>query len=258
MRASLNEMSNPARDKFDSLRRALRLGLASAAGLLQKALPARCALCNERSGTALLCDPCMNGLPPMPACCPACALPIRDDLMCSGCRQYPPPLQRVVAAHAYAFPVDRLIGALKYGGQLALAAPLGDTLAAAVQRHAATRPEILLPIPLAAARQRRRGFNQAIEIARVVSRQTGVPMGRGLVRCVDTAPQAGSTAAQRRHALRGAFGVTMPFRYRHVALVDDVMTTGSTLAEAAHCLIAAGVGRVDAYVVGRTLPPGAA
>ena len=234
----------------------MRLGLAVPAALLRMALPPHCALCADRTADGLLCAPCMNGLPAMPPCCPACALPGITGTACARCREDPPPFRRVFAAHAYGFPVDRLIGALKYGGQLALAAPLGDMLAAAVERHCRVRPELLLPVPLAAARQRSRGFNQAIEIARVVSRKLGVPMGRGLVRCVDTAPQAGRTAAQRRQALRGAFGVTMPFHHQRVALVDDVMTTGSTLAEAARCLLAAGVGSVDAFVVARALPPG--
>ena len=149
-----------------------------------------------------------------------------------------------LAACTYAFPLDRLVQALKYEHRLALAEPLGDALAAAVLRAPASyqRPDALIAVPLAAARQRERGFNQAIEIARVVARRTGFPLVTGLVRTGNAPAQATLPWTQRRRNVRGAFACATAFAGRHVALVDDVMTTGATLEAAAAALLQCGCG----------------
>ena len=178
--------------------------------------------------------------------------------MCGACLTRPPRFARTLAACSYAYPLDRLVQALKYGRQLALAQPLGDALAAAVLRAPGPqhRPQALAAVPLAAARQRERGFNQAIEIARVVARRVGLPLVHGLVRTAHGPAQATLPWARRRRSVRGAFACERSFPGLHVALVDDVMTTGATLEAAADALLRAGAARVDAWVVARTLPPG--
>ncbi len=202
----------------------------------------------------------MNALPPLPPACPVCARPSTGSTVCGACLKRPPRFAATLAACAYAFPLDALVRALKYEHRLALAEPLGDALAAAAMRAPPSleRPDALIAIPLAAARQRERGFNQSIEIARVVARRTGLPLASGLVRTGNGPAQASLPWAQRRRNVRGAFASRAAFAGRHLALVDDVMTTGATLEAAAAVLLQSGAARVDAWVVARTLPPGSA
>ncbi|HVE48726.1 MAG TPA: phosphoribosyltransferase family protein [Casimicrobiaceae bacterium] len=200
----------------------------------------------------------MNALPPLPVACPVCAMPQVTGNVCGSCLKRPPKFAHTIAAAAYAFPLDRLVQGLKYEHRLALAQPLADALAAAVLRAPSSyaRPEAIIALPLAPARQRTRGFNQAIEIARIVARRTCVPLLRGLARNSAALAQASLPWSQRRRNVRGVFSCTIPLEGRHVAIVDDVMTTGATLDSAAGALLNAGAARVDAWVVARTLPPG--
>jgi ComF family protein len=257
MARSLNELSNRPAGKFDNARAG---SLARAVALVGRALPQSCLLCRSRCGTAILCDPCMNTLPALAPSCPVCARPAPGALVCGQCLRKPPRIAATVAACSYAFPIDRLIQALKYAHELAVAQPLGDALAAAVLRAPSSyaRPQAIVPLPLSRARQRERGFNQAIEIARVVTRRTGVPMLHALVRETHGPAQATLPWSKRRGNVRGAFACSMPVADRHLAILDDVMTTGATLEAAATALKHAGAARVDAWIVARTPPPGAA
>jgi ComF family protein len=171
--------------------------------------------------------------------------------VCGECLHRPPPLDAACAAFVYGFPVDRLLPRLKFHGDLAAGRLLSAAMAAACAGM--PRPEALLPLPLARARLRRRGYDQALELARPLARAFGIPLLDGvLVRRRDTAPQSTLDAAARRRNLRGAFavpaGAGLP---AHLALVDDVMTTGATLHAAARALRRAGVARVDAWVCAR-------
>ncbi|MEO5766636.1 MAG: phosphoribosyltransferase family protein [Casimicrobiaceae bacterium] len=167
----------------------------------------------------------------------------------------PLPFSAAVAAWVYAFPADRLIHAFKYGGQLALAEPLADALCDAVARRAGSIPDALVALPLAPSRQRERGFNQAGEIARRVAVSIGRPLIAGLARTRDAPPQASLAWSQRARNVRGAFEASACLAGRRVAIVDDVMTTGATLAAAALAARRAGALDVEAWVVARTLPP---
>jgi ComF family protein len=177
------------------------------------------------------------------------------DAACGGCLRKPPRFAVTIAAHAYAFPLDRLIQALKYEHRLELALPLGDALADAVRRAPAlvAGVEAVVPLPLSRARQRERGFNQSIEIGRIVARRTGLPLARLLSRTAHAPPQASLPWRARAGNVRGAFACDQDLAGRHVAVLDDVMTTGATLDAAAAALMAAGAARVDAWVVARTL-----
>jgi ComF family protein len=171
--------------------------------------------------------------------------------VCGECLRRPPPLDAVCATFLYGFPVDRLLPRLKFHGDLAA----GRLLAAAMAATCVDmpRPDALLPLPLARARLRRRGYDQALELARPLARALDIPLlDRVLLRRRDTAPQSTLDAVARRRNLRGAFvvpaGAGLPAQ---VALVDDVMTTGATLHAAARALRRAGVARVDAWVCAR-------
>ena len=261
-------MSNRAGVKFDrdpSKRLPALIGRVphALAGTLRRLLPQACALCAAASGDALLCPACTTALPGVGPACPVCALPaIRSDPSpgaraspCGACLARPPPFSRSVAAWIYAFPVDRLVQALKYGGRLALAEPLGDALAAAVLATPRALPQVVVPLPLAPARQRERGFNQAHEIARRVAARIAVPLAAGLDRRGDAPPQASLPWSARARNVRAAFAGRPSLNGRRVALVDDVMTTGATLAAAARAARRAGAVDVEAWVVARTLPP---
>ena len=148
-------------------------------------LPQRCELCVARTDGALLCDACARSLPRIAAACPVCALPSAGSDVCGACLAHPPPYAATIAAFAYAFPVDRLLQRIKYGGRIALAEWAGAALAAAVRatlagRTGRDRPDRIVALPLAAARQRERGFNQAREIAVRVARGTGLPLAAPL------------------------------------------------------------------------------
>lgn len=221
--------------------------------------PPRCLLCREPgAGGRDLCPACAARLPWSRAACHRCALPLEAEIpagadapVCGECLRRPPPLDAVRATFLYGFPVDRLLPRLKFHGDLAA----GRLLAAAMAATCAQmpRPDALLPLPLARARLRRRGYDQARELARPLARALGLPLLDGvLLRRRDTAPQSTLDAAARRRNLRGAFvvpaGAGPP---AHVVLVDDVMTTGATLHAAARALRRAGVARVDAWVCAR-------
>jgi ComF family protein len=233
---------------------------AASAGLaaLRHALPQACALCRADSGDALLCTACRAGLPHVVAACPRCALPSSGGLVCGACLATPPPYAAAFAAWAYAFPADRLLQTFKYRGELALAEPLAQALCSALAAREAAPPDRIVPIPLSPQRQRLRGFNHAREIARRVGRECGVPLADGLRRTRDTPPQAALRFADRAANVRGAFEANGNFAGLSVAIVDDVMTTGATLAAAANALLDAGAHRVEAWAVARTLPPGPA
>jgi ComF family protein len=163
-----------------------------------------------------------------------------------------PAFDATVAVWSYQWPIDRLIPAWKYRNELTLTRPLADGLA-----HCATLladlPDCLLPVPLHPARQRERGFNQSLELANNLARALGVRIEAGLVaRIKQTPPQASLPWDERKRAIRNAFSVRGEVGGRHIALVDDVMTTGASLHELAKVLKAAGARRVDCWVLART------
>ena len=250
-------MSNTNAESFDC---AAGRGVSRAAAIARLVLPQRCELCVARTDGALLCAACADTLPRIAAACPVCAVPSAGSAVCGRCLADPPPYAATIAALAYAFPADRLLQRIKYGGRIALAEWAGATLAAAVRvtlagRTGTNRPDRIVALPLAASRQRERGFNQAREIAVHVACGIGLPLAAPLARISAGPPQTALPWAERRRNVRGAFAVHSAVRGARIALVDDVMTTGATLAEAARMLRSAGAARVECWVVARTLPP---
>ena len=223
-------------------------------GAFRAALPQSCALCAAPSGSALVCAACARSLPPLPPACPGCALPSAARERCGRCVAQPPVFDRSWAPFVYAFPVDRLIQQYKYHGALAYADWFAETMLAAAP--AMPRAGVIAAIPLARSRQRERGFNQALEIARHLSRRTGIPLAPNLAtRVRDTPPQASLPWAERARNIDGAFACASDVSGQHVLVVDDVMTTGASLQEFARTLKAAGAASVENWVVARTLPP---
>jgi ComF family protein len=205
-----------------------------------------------------ICGHCLDILPFNRHACRRCALPLPGEApphsLCGECQRKPPPFDSAVAALRYEAPVDDLVGGFKYHGRLALGRTLGDILADCVSgaRSGAEPPDLLVPIPAGRDRLRERGFNQAAELARHLSARLGIPWSsRLLVRCGAALPQRGLGRDQRRRNLRGnlALAGEPPGR---VALVDDVITTGATAAEASRVLRRGGTGLVEVWAVART------
>ena len=209
-----------------------------------------CFVCRGAART-VLCDPCRDTLPVLAGTlCPRCALPTPSGAVCGRCLAEPPAFDATTAALAYDFPADALVHALKFRGELALAPLFGALLR---PRIAAFGVDRVIPVPLSAERLRRRGYNQAAEIARhLAADKLDVDL---CARPRDAAPQVELPLDERRRNVRGAFQCRRPLDGAAVAVVDDVMTSGATLDELARTLKRAGAARVVNWVVARTLPP---
>ncbi len=205
-----------------------------------------------------MCAACDAALPVLPAACPVCALPSPIGSPCGACLSHPPPFAATSAALLYLPPVDLLIHAFKFRGRLSLAPYLAERLAEALSRARAPRPDLVIPLPLSLARQRERGYNQAQELARRLARTFELPLDAHSAKRTGAAPaQADLPWKERAKNIRGAFVCAANVAGKHVAVVDDVMTTGATLSEFARALLKAGAARVSNWVVARTLPPAA-
>ena len=177
---------------------------------------------------------------------------------CARCRALDLPYSRCVAPWAYEFPVTQLVQALKYEGALANARVFGTrmvTQALSEKSDPWREAALVVPMPLHPSRLVERGFNQSHEIARVVSRLLDLRLaGPGLRRIRGTAPQVGLSRQERAGNLSGAFAADSSLvAGRHVLLIDDVVTTGSTAIEAASTLRAAGAGPIAVWAVARAL-----
>jgi ComF family protein len=215
-----------------------------------------CRLCGGRA-VAPLCPGCDADMPRLPAArCPQCALPTPGGQRCGRCIADAPAYDTTAAALAYDFPVPQLIHQFKYRGGVGLAATFAGWLFDALPADGADRIDLIVPMPLSRRRLAERGYNQALEIARVLGRRRQVMVNAvAAVRTRHTPAQADLPWNERRGNIRGAFDATRRFDGMAVAVVDDVMTTGATLDELAAVLKAAGALRVENWVIARTLPP---
>ena len=219
----------------------------------QGLLPNHCLLCGAGGLSArLLCPDCQGDLRANAHSCALCGIPLVSDAeICGRCLTNPPPFDAARIPLLYIAPCDFLIKAFKFDGKL----DHGKALVEVVTSYFAEgeQPKLLIPVPLHRARQRQRGFNQSEIIARDLGRQLDIPFNARLCRRNrDTWTQTGLNAGQRKRNLRGAFEIKGNGYADHVAIVDDVVTTGSTLVELAHLLKVHGVERVDCWALART------
>ncbi|AXI82519.1 ComF family protein [Xylella taiwanensis] len=216
-------------------------------------LPSRCLACDEPGHHGKpLCTACQRLLPWMENACLRCAAPLREreriHATCGRCLCDPPPLETVHAAFLYHWPINMFIPRFKFHQDLACGRLLADNMATAAQHW--PRPQALVPVSLHHGRLRARGYDQALELARGVGTQLGLPCLPALRRVHATRPQSELDASKRRSNLHNAFIPVHPVP-AHVALVDDVMTTGATLHAAARALRHIGVTRIDAWICAR-------
>lgn len=214
-----------------------------------------CMLCGAVTRQSYgLCEACLADLPVNQPACPRCALPLamHSQTECGQCQRQPPRYHSAFVPFRYAPPLPQFITGLKFNARLSHARLLGILLRDAVLAHRPPTPDCLLPVPLHPRRLRERGFNQALEIARPVAKALGLPiLTRGIRRQRDTRPQSDLDARHRHGNLRNAFRIESMAPYRHVAIVDDVITTGTTVNELARELRQAGVETVQIWAVAR-------
>lgn len=221
--------------------------------IVDQLLPSHCVLCGMRSDRENLCTACKAALPRVHVACAQCGLPLETGVarLCGGCLRKPPPWDDATAALAYCFPVDHLVKQFKFHRKLACGQILAEELLNAVLRSESAMPQALLPVPLHRYREFFRAFNQSGQLARQLGRGFGIPVREeSLNRIRSTRAQSGLDAVGRRKNIKGAFTCVDP-GHSHIAIVDDVMTTGTTMAECARVLKASGVRRVSAWVAAR-------
>jgi len=223
-----------------------------------------CLLCDERARNPYaLCEPCELEMPWLRERCGYCSLPMpMDGLVCGQCSRHRPAFTQVETPWRYEFPLDSLITRFKHQGRW----PLGRMLAQVYGNWLAhrygdglERPDCLVPVPMAQRHLRQRGFNQAALLARWLGRQLQLPCAEQIIqRPQENLAQQGLSARDRQRNLRQAFSLVPGARATglHVAVVDDVMTTGATVNGLAHLLKQAGARQVDVYCLARTPRPG--
>ncbi len=220
--------------------------------------PRQCLLCGapglyDRD----LCSDCNESLPHNHHPCAVCSLPMPTSApygsICGRCNQQRPEFERCYAALEYDHLTGPLISRLKFNRRLSHAGLLGRLLCDYLEQQQAPLPQLILPVPLHRQRLRERGYNQALEIGRHVGKHFDLPVSIGL--CARTRPtpaQTGLQRKERRKNLRRAFSLNGPVEGMTIALLDDVVTTGTTVNELAILLKSSGASRVDVWAVTRT------
>jgi len=214
----------------------------------------RCFLCSGPSGGhETICRSCLSDLAYNAGACPACAKPNTESRLCADCLSRPQTcIDKTWALFRYHYPVNRLIQHMKFKQGLDIANHMGEMLSELFLKDYVALPECLIPVPLHSSRLVVRGYNQSVELARPLSRQLGINLDTSSCKRVRaTMSQADLPAKKRKGNVRDAFSVTGACDYDHVLLIDDVITTGSTINELARMLSLAGVRRIDVLAVAR-------
>ncbi|NKF22201.1 ComF family protein [Solimonas marina] len=213
--------------------------------------PSSCTFCAARTDGTELCASCRDALPWNTVACPRCALPQAHDGLCAHCAQHPPPFAAAWAPFRLAPPVRQQIHALKYQATFRHAQLLGRLFVDRLRTREAPVPDVVIPVPLHPTRLWRRGYNQSVELARALRRDGLRVEPRWAQRLRRTADQIGTDAVARRRQVAKAFAVDPRVAGLRVALLDDVMTTGATLAELARTCRRAGAAEVEAWAIAR-------
>lgn len=254
MNTALSPVNLDSSPKVDGLWRRLQFAL----------LPPHCLLCGARGETLRdLCSACRADLALNHIACARCALPLAAPAaLCGECLKSEPAFDAAFAPYLYGHPLDLLLTKLKFGHSLAAGRVLAELWTTALRTVLAEAaigalPQVIVPVPLHSSRLRERGYNQALELAKPLAREFGIALVPDLLRRARaTAAQSDLDAAMRRKNLRGAFEVDTKTlgalaSPAHIVLLDDVMTTGTTLREAARTLKRAGIARVDVWALAR-------
>jgi len=221
--------------------------------LYRKVFPIPCLLCGLTTERDPLCQACIADLANLGPACKRCALPLESAQICGRCLRKPPPQHASFSLLRYQGGVKRCITGFKFHQQLAFA-NLFAKLMSEQLRHRDTLPDCLIPIPLHPVRLRRRGFNQSLEVARQLGKTLNIACRPDLLKRVKaTRAQSDLKFKQRKANLHRAFQCTSTTLPEHIALLDDVMTSGHTSAEAAKTLLNQGAKCVEVWTIARAI-----
>lgn len=216
--------------------------------------PPLCVFCSTPCPGNCCCNRCSAILPWNTPACPRCATPltavVEGDGDCAACRAQPPVFTAALSPLKYEFPVDMAIKSMKFRRNLYYLPVFSELVLLGLQTHLQDA-DGLVPVPLHRWRQALRGFNQALELARLISRRSGLPIAKNVLRVRATKTQSGLTADERKQNLRNAFEVAGGLAFRRPVIVDDVMTTGETCNQLARTLLSAGAERVYVLTIAR-------
>lgn len=226
------------------------------------ALQRNCVFCqqiNHRTDDSDFCSSCYSQLKRNLLACQRCAIPLENtgqgQLICGTCQKQAPSFDRTLATFHYAYPLDKLITASKYKRRTDLLKSLSKEMLvdlSTVYVDKENRPDVIMPIPLHRNREFQRSYNQSEILAKHLARQFDVAIDtKSLQRIRSTPKQSKLDKKQRQKNLRNAFHFSSQNSYHHIALVDDVMTTGATLESAARTLKQSGIKRVDVWCIAR-------
>ena len=220
--------------------------------LYSKLMPIPCLLCGSSNNGICLCQACSEQLPLLGNVCLRCALPLQRSGICGQCLNNPPEQESSFSLFLYQPPIDRLIANLKYHDQLALILFFAGQMAKHLKKR--PLPQLLLPIPLHPRRLRDRGYNQSLELAKYLSQHLTIPVRHDvLLRIRDTPPQTSLPLSERKNNMKHAFQLNNTDIPTHIALIDDVLTTGHTANIAAKVLRQAGVNNIEVWTIARTV-----
>lgn len=221
--------------------------------LYRKVFPIPCLLCGLATERDTLCEACIADLALLGPACERCALPLKTARICGHCLRSPPPQAASFSLFRYQDGVKRCITGFKFHHQLGLAKVFASMMSQQLQLRE-TLPDCLIPIPLHSSRLRRRGFNQSLEVARQLAKTLNIDCRPDLLQRVKaTRAQSELKFRQRKANLRGAFQCSSTSLPEHIALVDDVMTSGHTSAEAAKTLLKQGAKCVEVWTIARAI-----
>ncbi len=226
-------------------------------GIIYSLFPHHCIICSEKTNRKFdLCTTCERDLPWLKMVCRSCAIPLPSltESICGACLKKPLPFYKLHVFFSYTEIIKKLIIGLKFQQRLDYAKILGTLLAKKINSRyqGELLPNKIIPVPLHKKRLHERGFNQAIELAKPISKELNIPIEyRRCKRVVNTAAQSKLSASQRSINVKNAFIAHHDLAHQHIALLDDVITTGHTLIEISRALYYVGVKRIDVWCCSR-------
>jgi ComF family protein len=218
-------------------------------------IPAVCALCHHyHKSTFAVCEQCANLFTRLGPGCSTCRLPLAEDslfMQCGYCIKNKPAFDKVLSTYCYEEPLRTLLHEFKYQEALYLRTFMAKLMLDALP--SAYQPDCLVPVPMHPTRLRERGFNQSAELTKLLAKQLKLPFDLKLCqKKINTAAQVTLDGKYRRRNLVNAF-TAKPTSFKHITLIDDLLTTGSTANELALTLKQQGVKRVDVWCLARTI-----
>ena len=216
--------------------------------------PATCMLCGSHGDSEIdLCNECRRDFSLNASCCIRCAIPLPENGLCGSCLKKPPSFDDCFSPYLYQAGIADLIGDFKFNTQLQAGRLLATLLGDAILKQQRELPDKLIPVPLHKHRLRQRGYNQSLELAKHLAKRFQLPIdNRSCVRTHYTESQSSLPKQKRKANVHQAFTVKEHFDATHVALLDDVVTTGSTVNELAKLLKLSGIEKVTVWSIART------